>query len=61
MKTQKEIQDRIDWLWVKITEYQKSIDEESVRWFPNKMAISFIQKNIDDMKAEVVHLSWVLI
>lgn len=61
MKTQEEIQGRIDLLWAKIENMEVAINEENKRLFPNKRAIKFIRKLIDDMKSEVVHLSWILI
>lgn len=61
MKTQKEIQTRIDFLWERVSEIESAISEENARWFPNKPAIAYLRKLADDHKAEVVHLSWVLI
>lgn len=60
MKTQKEIQTRIDFLWERIKEIEQAIDEENARWFPNKVAIAYLRKIASESKAEIVHLSWVL-
>lgn len=61
MKTQEQIQQQIDFLWKRVEQIESAIDEETKRWFPNKVAISYLRKLSDDCKAEVVHLSWVLI
>lgn len=61
MKTEKEIQNRIDFLWERVTQIEDSISQENLRWFPNHKAISYLRKVIDESKAEIVHLSWTLI
>lgn len=61
MKTQKEIQTRIDFLCERVAEIESAISEENARWFPNKTAITYLRKLADDHRAEVVHLSWVLV
>ena len=60
MKTQEQIQERINFLWERIKVIEQAIDEKNASWFPNRGAITYLRKIASECKAEIVHLSWVI-
>ncbi len=61
MKTEKEINDRLEMHQDRVAQIEKSISEEKIRFFPNNKLIEFLEGLRLEENAAIVHLSWVLI
>ncbi len=61
MKTQEQIQERIDWANQRLTRLDAKLAEEQRKMFPNEGTIKLIKQLMYEENAAIVHLSWVLI
>lgn len=61
MKTQEQIQERIDWANKRLTELNSRLSQENGKMFPNKETIKLIRELMNEENAAIVNLSWVLI
>ena len=61
MKTQKEIEDRLEMHQARAGEIMKLLGEEQVKIFKNQGTIALLQKQLYEENCAIVHLSWTLI
>lgn len=61
MKTQEQIQERIDWASKRLTELNSRLSQENGKMFPNKETIKLIRELMNEENAAIVFLSWTLI